>query len=180
MAQQVLQIQQRLLGDSSPYYAQSLADLALLYRKQRDYARAEPLYVTAIEINKKALGENHPGYAASLNNLGYLYQYRGDYARAEPLFVRGLRSGRRPWGRTTPRMPLASTILPSCTKPKATTRGPSRCTVRHLMEAFGENHPGYAGALNNLAKLYKLKATTRGPSRFTARHWKSIRRLSRS
>ena len=35
--------------------------------------------------------------------------------------------------------------------------------------ALGENHPGYATSLNNLAVLYKAMGITRRPSRSTAK-----------
>ncbi len=83
---QVLEIEKEVLGEKHPSYANSLNNLAGLYKSQRDYAKAEPLYRQALEINKQVLGEKHPDYANSLNNLAALYRFHGDYAKAEPLF----------------------------------------------------------------------------------------------
>ena len=51
----------------------SLNNLALLYRAQGQYAKAEPLYQRALGIREKALGPEHPDVARSLNNLAVLY-----------------------------------------------------------------------------------------------------------
>ena len=44
-----------------------------------DYAKAEPLYLQAMQIRKQVPGEQHPDYAASLSNLATLYDRMGDY-----------------------------------------------------------------------------------------------------
>ena len=58
----------------SPNYAGALNNLTLLYHYMGDFAKAEPLYVQALNIHKKALGESHPDYATILNNLAWLYR----------------------------------------------------------------------------------------------------------
>ena len=73
-----------------PDVATSLNNLALLYKTQGDYAKAEPLYKRSLSIKEKALGPNHPSVATSLNNLAALYKTQGDYAKAEPLYKRSL------------------------------------------------------------------------------------------
>ena len=57
--------------------AGSLNNLALLYKTQGQYAKAEPLYRRALVIAEKALGLEHPtvatlrkNYAASLRAAG--------------------------------------------------------------------------------------------------------------
>src|SRR5262249_53846021 len=52
-----------------PYYADSLDNLARVYRDMGNYAAAEPLFRQAREIRRCALGEGHPDYADSLDNL---------------------------------------------------------------------------------------------------------------
>jgi tetratricopeptide (TPR) repeat protein len=51
-----------------------LNDLAALYRRQGQYAQAEPLVKRALAIYEKALGPDHPSVATSLNNLAALYR----------------------------------------------------------------------------------------------------------
>src|SRR5262249_35848233 len=61
-----------------------------LYREQRRYAEAEPLYKRAVAINEKALGAEHPSVATDLNNLAELYRNQARYADAELLWKRAL------------------------------------------------------------------------------------------
>jgi Tetratricopeptide repeat len=51
----------------------------MLYREQRRYAEAEPLFQRAIKIWERAHGPNHPDVANSLNNLAMLYRVEGRY-----------------------------------------------------------------------------------------------------
>ena len=122
--------QKKVLGENHPDYATSLNNLAALYDAQGDYARAEPLYRQALEIRKKALGENHPDYALSLNNLAALYQDQGDYARAEPLYRQALEIRKKVLGENHPDYASSLNNLALLYRPKATTRGPSRFSVR--------------------------------------------------
>ena len=41
---EALEIRNKALGESHPYHAQSLSNLASLYQAMGDYARAEPLF----------------------------------------------------------------------------------------------------------------------------------------
>ena len=69
----------------------SLGDLAGLYRDIRDYAKAEALYLEALEISQKVLGQEHPTNAAILSNLGLFYNSQGEDAKAEPLYQEATR-----------------------------------------------------------------------------------------
>jgi tetratricopeptide (TPR) repeat protein len=62
-----------------PDVAQSLNNLALLYQDQGAYAKAEPLYVRALDIWEKVLGPMHPDLATVLNNLALLYRAQEAY-----------------------------------------------------------------------------------------------------
>ena len=104
---QALEVQERLLGKSSPEVATRLNNLALLYDAQGDYARAEPLYQKVLEIRKKVLGENHPDYATGIANLAHLYHAQGDYVRAEPLFRHASEILKKALGEKHPIMPSA-------------------------------------------------------------------------
>ena len=86
LLRQALEIIRKALGEEHPDYAQSLNNLAMLYRMLGNYAAAEPLLRQASEIRRKALGEKHPDYATSLNNLAVPYQDMGNCAAAEPLY----------------------------------------------------------------------------------------------
>ena len=87
-----MEIRRRALGEHHPDYADSLNNLAELYRAMGRHAEAEPLYLKSTEIRRLALGEQHPDYAASLNNLAVLYRAMGRHAEAERLAREGLGS----------------------------------------------------------------------------------------
>jgi tetratricopeptide (TPR) repeat protein len=63
-----------------------LNSLAVLYRNQGQYTKAEPLYVACLEQRRIALGEFFPSTLQSMNNLAALYARKGQYAEAESMF----------------------------------------------------------------------------------------------
>jgi CHAT domain-containing protein len=85
-----LDLKEKTLGPNHPDVAQSLNNLAELYRRQGAYAKAEPFYARALDIRRKSLGPNHPDVATGLNNLAGLYWAQGAYTKAEPLYARSL------------------------------------------------------------------------------------------
>ncbi len=87
---QALALRENALGPEHPDVAESLNNLAELYRAQGRYAEAELLYERALAIDEKALGPEHPALATDLNNLAGLYHAQGRYAKAEPFFKRAL------------------------------------------------------------------------------------------
>ena len=91
-----MEIRRTALGENHPDYAQSLDDLAALYREMGDHAAALALCRQAVEVNRTAPGEDHPHFARNLNELATLYQAMGDYETALPFFA-----GR--WRSTAPR-----------------------------------------------------------------------------
>ena len=62
------------------------------------YARAEPLFRTALAIRERTFGPTHPETAASLNNLASLRCAQGDFAGALPLFERALTNFEKSFG----------------------------------------------------------------------------------
>ncbi len=72
-------------GQQDPRLAASLNNLAGLYRAQRKYAAAEPLYKRSLAIREKALGPDHPNVATSLEYIAVLYQKTGREKAAEKL-----------------------------------------------------------------------------------------------
>jgi tetratricopeptide (TPR) repeat protein len=62
----------------------------MLLDDQGQHAKAEPLYLHAVEISERIPGAEDPGLATYLNNLAILYYEMGRYALAEPRFLRSL------------------------------------------------------------------------------------------
>ena len=70
--------------------ADTLYNLAILRRQQRQFAEAEQLYGRALDIRERKQGPNHPEVATILNNLAGLKVAQGDYDAAQPLLERAL------------------------------------------------------------------------------------------
>jgi tetratricopeptide (TPR) repeat protein len=60
------------LGPDHPDTAQSLNNLAALYRAQGKYVQAEPLYQRALTICEQQLGPDHPDTATIQENYAEL------------------------------------------------------------------------------------------------------------
>lgn len=73
----------KIEGENSPRLALPSNDLALVYMRKQQYAKAEPLLVKILALWEKKLGKDHPSTAAALNNLGGLYKQQGRYEEAE-------------------------------------------------------------------------------------------------
>lgn len=68
-----------------PDVATSLNNLGMLYQKQGEYDKAQPLLEKALALQEKILGTEHPTIATSLNQLGMFYQ-----EKAKRLFEKAL------------------------------------------------------------------------------------------
>jgi CHAT domain-containing protein/DNA-binding SARP family transcriptional activator len=90
LAQQVLEVRERILGNDHSEVAVALSTLGLLYQAQVDYAAAEPLFQRSLSIYEAVLGLDHPYVAISLSNLAGVYYVQGRYVEAEPLYQRVL------------------------------------------------------------------------------------------
>jgi len=67
-----------------------LNNLATLYCKMGQYAKAAPRYERGLKIREKQLGGEHPDVAESLNNLAWLYGVMDQYAKAVKYKGKGL------------------------------------------------------------------------------------------
>ncbi|MEA5519009.1 CHAT domain-containing tetratricopeptide repeat protein [Limnoraphis robusta] len=157
LAERVLEIRERLLGENHPHVATSLNDLALLYSDQGRYDEAEPLYQRSLAIWEKALGENHPHVANSLNNLASLYSYQGRYDQAEPLIQRSLAIVEKALSTEHPDVASSLNNLALLYKSQGRYAEAEPLYQRSLAiyeKALSTEHPSVANSLNNLASLY--------------------------
>jgi tetratricopeptide (TPR) repeat protein len=67
-----------------------LNNLANVYYRLGDYAKATEFHERALAIKLKIFGEEHADTADSLNNLGSVYQDLGDDAKAKEFYERAL------------------------------------------------------------------------------------------
>jgi CHAT domain-containing protein len=157
LAEQALAIIKQQLGDNHPLTAQSLNNLAELYRVQGRYSEAEPLYNQALAIIKQQLGDNHPLTAQSLNNLAALYYSQGRYSEAEPIYKQALTIRKQQLGDNHPltAQSLNNLALLYYSQGRYSEAEPiykQALTIRK--QQLGDNHPDTATSLNNLALLY--------------------------
>jgi len=122
-----------------------------------NYAKAEPLYIEAMNIRKEVLGDKHPSYATSLNNLALLYNNMGNYAKAEPLYIEAMKIDKEVLGDKHPSYALSLNNLAALYDDMgnyAKAVPLSLEAIKIYKEVLGDKHPSYATSLNNLALLY--------------------------
>jgi CHAT domain-containing protein/tetratricopeptide (TPR) repeat protein len=159
-AERALNILEKALGPDHQDVAIGLDNLAQLYSKKGDLARAEPLYVRALAVREKALGPEHPLVATSLNNLAELYRTKGDYALAEPLYYRALAIDEKAFGPEHPELAPALNNLAELYRAKgdyALAEPLFRRSLAINAKALGPEHPSVVPSLDNLAGLYREK-----------------------
>jgi CHAT domain-containing protein/tetratricopeptide (TPR) repeat protein len=157
VAQQVLALREKALGPDHPDVAQSLSDLARLYRVQSRFAEAEPLFKRSITIYEKALGPDHPSVGATLNNLAVLYHAQARYTEAEPLYRRSLALREKALGPDHPDVAQSLNNLGALYRDQARYAEAEPLYKRALAineKALGPDNPNVGAQLNNLAALY--------------------------
>ena len=129
--------------------AQTLNNLAIVYRDQGKYSEAEGLYKRALVIREKALGASHPDVAQTLNNLAIVYRDQGKYGEAEGLLKRALAIREQALGANHP--DVAQTLNNLATRAietRASTarrRGSyKRALAIMRRQALGASHPDVA------------------------------------
>src|SRR5258708_7820786 len=157
LCKQALVIREKLLKQQQLAMAESLNDLALLYRSQGKYSQAEPLYQQALEIRKRLLGEKHPDVAQSLHSLASLYVDQGKYSQAEQLYREALDIRNLALGQGHPEVAQSLNDLALLYRSQG-KYSQSESLYQQALEIrerlLGKEHPNVATSLNNLALLY--------------------------
>jgi CHAT domain-containing protein/Tfp pilus assembly protein PilF len=160
LGERALAIREKALGPDHPAVADSLNNLAELYRLKGDYAKAEPLQQRALAVREKALGSDQPEVANSLNNLANLYYSKGDYAKAEPLWQRSLAIREKALGPDHPDVAASLHNLAILYRLQGDYGKAEPLSQRSLAireKALGPDHPLVAQSLINLAIIYSDK-----------------------
>jgi len=160
LAQGILTVREKALGQEHPDVAKSLNRLAAIYAELGDYAKAEPLYMRSLVIQEKMLGPEHPDVAQSLNNLADLYYSKGDFARAEPLYMRSLAIQEKMLGPEHPDVAQSLNNLAVLYHSKGDFARAEPLYMRSLAiqeKMLGPTQLSVAVSLNNLASLYYSK-----------------------
>ena len=84
--------------------AQMMHVMGHVYESLGLYAKAEPLYLRALEIREAALGPRHPFVATTLVNLAELARARGDYNQAAARYARAAAIREEAFGIDDPRV----------------------------------------------------------------------------
>jgi len=79
-----------VLGPEHLRVASMQNNLAAIYRLQKKYAEAEPLYLRALATREKALGPDDRLVGLTLSNLAALHDAQDHFEQAEKLYVRAL------------------------------------------------------------------------------------------
>ncbi|MGA2539143.1 MAG: serine/threonine-protein kinase, partial [Terracidiphilus sp.] len=90
LLERALRLAAQSQGESSPTYADYLANLASDYRLKGQFATAEPLFRRVVALNQKLYGQATFPFAHSLSNLGECLYYESGDAEAEQLLRRAL------------------------------------------------------------------------------------------
>jgi tetratricopeptide (TPR) repeat protein len=146
-----------LLRRSKTIKADSLNNLAELYRAQGKHAKAEPLLRRALFIVGKAEGPDNPHVAVCLNNLATVYRSQGKHTQAEPLYVRALAIWERARGPDDSHVATNLNNLAALYHHQGKFAEAEPLYQRALdikEKALGPDHPDVATSLNNLAMLY--------------------------
>jgi tetratricopeptide (TPR) repeat protein len=158
--QHALAIREQQSGSQHPATAQSLDNLAALYREQGKYEQAEPLHQRALAICIHQLGPEHPHTATSLNNLAGLYQIQGKYELAEPLYQNALAIRKKTLGLHHPLTASSFNNLALLYQIQGQYEQAEPLYQRILVfreHQLGPEHPHTATSLNNLAGLYQIQ-----------------------
>jgi tetratricopeptide (TPR) repeat protein len=132
-------------------------NLAHLYRKGGEYAKAESLVLETLELKRREYGDENSSTLYSLHCLASVYWNRKDYAKAEPLLVQCLAAYRRRLGPEHPRtvnvmMDLAGLYRDLGNYAKAE---PLFLECRELVpRVVGKDHTLYGSFIGNLAGFY--------------------------
>lgn len=95
--QRALKIVQTV-NSTHPNLPEIMNDLAAVYRKQKNYAMAEPLFHQALQQHEQYFGQLNPLTGGHLYNLASFYLDLGRYSEAEAYYLRALTSWERAVG----------------------------------------------------------------------------------
>lgn len=157
LAERVVLLRQRTLGQEHAEVALALDQLATIHRRKGDLAKAEPLAQQALVMAEKTFGPNDSNLGLLANDLAVIYFNKRDLIRAEPLFQRA----RAVWEQTLGAdHPSVGRVLNNLGALYA-GRGENdkavpliRRAVEILEKELGPEHVRVGDAVNNLATFY--------------------------
>lgn len=103
LAQQVVEIRQRLLPPDDALLGAALSNLGFLYVATKKDGEAEKAFQRALSVYESHSEKNDLVISSILNGLAYIRIRKHDYVRAEPLLLRSLTIQEKELGPTNPR-----------------------------------------------------------------------------
>jgi CHAT domain-containing protein/lipopolysaccharide biosynthesis regulator YciM len=160
LAKRALDIRERILGPEHAEVAESLHNLAAVYRAKSDYTNAESAFQRALSIREKVLGQEHRETTRSLLALSDVYQAAGAYAKAATSLERALAIQEKILGaehqdlaRTLTNLAIVYNYTGNFVKAE-----PLHLRSLSILEkTLGPEHPSFATAMHNLANVYASK-----------------------
>jgi tetratricopeptide (TPR) repeat protein len=153
-----LQIRELGFGPNHPLVAESLNNLGLKYRDEKNLKKAEELLSRAIEIWDKNFNYPHPGEGWPVYNLALVYDDSKDYEKADSLYKKALAIWKNSLGQTHfdlyyPLSGLAG--MNFHLKKYAVAESYTNQAITICQKAWGPNDPVLVNLLYLLWKIYK-------------------------
>jgi tetratricopeptide (TPR) repeat protein len=164
--------QAETFGGQDARLATSLNQLAEVYKVQKKYADAEPLYKRCLDIRERTLAPDNMDLLASRFDLAALYYNQGHWDKAESLYKRFLASDEKALGVdhlavTRDLMNLAGFYYARGRYDQAEPVY-ERC-LASLEKALGPSHPSLVQVLENYAELLRKSNRSAEARSFEAR-----------
>jgi tetratricopeptide (TPR) repeat protein len=99
---QAYTLQREYAGEDHPDTLTTANYVAWTYCLERDFSKAEPLFLRVLDGRRRLLGDDHPETLQAMHHLGILYVFWDEPDRAEPLFVKALQTALRVHGDREP------------------------------------------------------------------------------
>jgi CHAT domain-containing protein/Tfp pilus assembly protein PilF len=157
LAERAVPLYEKAFGSDHPEVATALSNLGQHYYLQRDYEKAESLYLRALAIREKAFEPDHPDIAEVLNKLGSVYVDQMLYAKAEPLKLRALAIREKAFGPDHPDVAQALSNLGFLYMQEGLYAKAEPLQQRALAireKTFGPDHSDVVHTLRVLGSLY--------------------------
>jgi tetratricopeptide (TPR) repeat protein/CHAT domain-containing protein len=142
-------------------FADSLNNLAELYRMQGYLLLAKPLYTEVLDLRKKLLGDSHPDVAQALNNLAVFYVSQGLYSEAENNFFAALDIFKFNLGDEHEQIANYLNNIAEVYREQGRFEDAEKMHLEALnmrKRLLGESHSDIAQSLDNLAAVYENQA----------------------
>jgi len=156
VAQRYVDVARKRYGEEDARYATAISWLGSIYRAQRKYDLAEPLFRRALAIDEKRLGPEHPDVASLLGNLAALLADTKRLSEAIAVAQRYVDVAKKLYGEEDTRYATALSRLGPLYRVQGKYDLAEPLCRRALAideKSLGPEHPTVAAALNDLGAL---------------------------